>query len=378
MGIIQAVTGNVDIPGGWVNIPFIRLGDMRLPEIAQPIGAKEHPLFRSFWGRTTPYGQQMYFADAVLKEEPYAIKGLICTGGNPAVTLPDSERIKEAMKALDFMVVAELFMTETAALADIVLPAASFIEKAGVGYVYGVTNCIPYAMVRKKVIEPIGEAKPDWQIWTEIANRMGYQEYFPWKTEEEIIDFFLAPSGLTREQLVKDHPEGMYYAEKKYKQGKYFTPSGKIELYSDTLRENGYDAIPRHIEPSKSPVSSPELFKKYPIILTTGTRVEEYTHTQLRGVPRLEETAPEPLAEVHPDTASKYGLSDGQMAKIETVKGYVKMKLQTTEDLEPGVLSIPHGWDGEANANRLTELDQRDPVTGYTEMKSLLCSITAA
>jgi anaerobic selenocysteine-containing dehydrogenase len=377
LAILQAVTGNVDIPGGWVSIPFIRLGDMRVTEISDPIGAKEHPLFRRFWGRTSPYGQQMLFADAVLKGEPYFIKGMICTGGNPAVTLPDSARIREAMKALDFMAVADLFMTETAKLADIVLPACSFLEKSGVGYVYGVTNCIPYAMVRKRVIDPIGESWPDWKIWTELGRRMGYAEFFPWKTEEEIIDFFLGPSGLTREQLTKEHPEGAFYAKMKYQQGKYRTPSGKIELYSQTLAENGYDPIPHHVEPSKSPISTPELYKKYPVILTTGSRVPEYTHTQFRGVPKLQETAPEPIAEVHPDTASKYGISDGDMITVETVKGKINIKARTTEELLPGVISIPHGW-AQANSNELTELEPRDPVTGYTEMKALLCRISKA
>jgi anaerobic selenocysteine-containing dehydrogenase len=375
--IMQAVTGNVDIPGGWVSIPFIRLGDMRLTEISDPIGSEEHPLFRRFWGRTSPYGQQMLFAEAVLNQKPYPIKGLICTGGNPALTLPDSERIKEAMKALDFMVVFELFMTDTAKLADIVLPACSFLEKSGVGYVYGVTNCIPFAMLRKKVIEPVGESWPDWKIWTEIAKRMGYDEFFPWKNEEEIIDFFLGPSGLTREQLENEHPEGTYYAEKKYKQGKYHTPSGKIEIYSQTLEENGYDPLPKHVEPSKSPVSTPELFKKYPVILTTGARVPEYTHSQMRGVPSLTKTAPVPLAEVHPETAKKYGLADGDMATVETTKGVIDIKVTTTDTLHQGIFSIPHGW-AKANANNLTELTPRDPVTGYTEMKALLCRISKA
>ncbi len=378
LSILQAVTGNMDIPGGWVSIPFIRLGDMRVTEISDPIGSKEHPLFRRFWGRTSPYGQQMLFADAVLNHEPYPIKMMICTGGNPAVTLPDSKRIREAMKALDFMVVSELFMTETAELADIVLPACSFLEKAGVGYVYGVTNCITYAMLRKKVIEPLGECWPDWKIWTQLGRRMGYEASFPWETEEEIIDFFLAPSGLNREQLSEEHPEGMYYAEKKYKQpSKYYTPSGKIELYSQTLAENGYDPIPHHVEPSKSPVRTPELFKKYPVILTTGTRIPEYTHTQFRMVKALQKTAPEPIAEINPETAQKYGISNGDMMAVETTKGRIEIKTRTTEDLIPGVLSIPHGW-GKANANELTELDSRDPVTGYTEMKSLLCRISKA
>jgi anaerobic selenocysteine-containing dehydrogenase len=375
--IMQAVTGNVDVPGGWVSIPFIRLGDMRVTEISDPIGTREHPLFRRFWGRVSPYGQQMLFADAVLNEDPYPIKALMVTGGNPAVTLPDSNRIREAMKALEFMVVSDLFKTETAELADIVLPACSFLEKGGVGYVYGVTNCIPYAMVRKKVIEPIGESWPDWKIWTEIGKRMGYGEFFPWKTEDEIVDFFLKPSGLTREQLEKDHPEGDYYAEVHYKQGRYRTPSGKIELYSETLAENGYDPIPHHIEPTRSPVSTPELYKKYPVILTTGARIPEYTHSQFRQVASMKKTAPEPLAEIHPATAKKYGVSDGDMMTVETVKGKVDFKAKTTEDLLPGIVSIPHGW-GKANSNLLTELDHRDPVTGYTEMKALLCRITKA
>jgi len=375
--IMQAVTGNVDIPGGWVSIPFIRLGDLRVTEISDPIGTREHPLFRRFWGRTSPYGQQMLFADAVLKGDPYPIKGLVCTGGNPAVTLPDSARIREAIKALEFVMVSELFMTDTAKLADIVVPACSFLEKSGVGYVYGVTNCIPYAMVRKQVIKPVGESWPDWKIWTELGKRMGYGEFFPWKTEEEVIDFFLAPSGLSREKLTKEHPEGMFYAEKKYVQGRYNTPSRKIELYSETLAENGYDPIPHHVEPSKSPVSSPELYQKYPVILTTGSRVPEYTHSQfrVRGVPTLEKSAPEPLGEIHPETAKKYGISDGDMMTVETVKGKIHIKARTTEDLIPGILSIPHGW-ANANANELTELEPRDPVTGYTEMKSLLCRIS--
>ncbi len=374
LALLQIITGNIDIPGGWVNLPFIRLGDLRVTEISEPIGAEEHPLFRRFWGRTSPYGQQMLFADAVLDGKPYPIKAMIVNGGNPAVTLPDSKRIKKAMKKLEFMAVSDLFMTETAELADIVLPAASFLEKSGVGYVYGVTTCIPYALLRKKVIEPVGESWPDWKIWTELARRMGYGEYFPWNTEEEVVDFFLKPSGLTREKLEKEHPEGMYYAEKTYKPGNYKTPSGKIEIYSETLKENGYDPLPVYVEPSKSPVSSPKLAKKYPLILTTGSRIPQYTHTQFRNVPSLRRAAPEPVAEVHPDTAGKYGIADGDMMTVATINGQISLRVATTDDLAPGIVSVPHGWS-EANANLLTSLEPRDPITGYTEMKALLCRI---
>jgi anaerobic selenocysteine-containing dehydrogenase len=377
MAILQIITGNVEIPGSWVSIPFIRLGDLRVPEVDEPIGADLHPLFRKFWGRISPYGQQMLFADAVLDEKPYAIKALIVNGGNPAITLPDSKRIQEAMSKLDFMVVMDLFMTDTAKLADIVLPACSFLEKSGVGYVYGVNTGIPYALLRKKVVEPLGESWPDWKIWTELGRRMGYGEYFPWNTEEEVVDFFLKPSGLTREQLEKEHPEGVFYVEddKKYLSGVYRTPSKKIEIYSETLAENGYDPLPEYVEPSQSPLSAPELAKEYPLILSTGARIPQYTHSQLRNVPSLRAAAPEPLAEMSPKTAEAYGITDGDMVVVETPKDHITLKVHTAEEMSPGIVSIPHGWS-EANANLLTSLDVRDPVTGYTEMKALLCRIS--
>jgi anaerobic selenocysteine-containing dehydrogenase len=95
------------------------------------------------------------------------------------------------------------------------------------------------------------------------------------------------------------------------------------------------------------------------------------------GIQILKKTAPEPLGEIHPETANKYGISDGDVMTVETVKGRINIKAKTTEDLMPGILSIPHGW-AEANANELTELEPRDPVTGYTEMKALLCRIRKA
>jgi len=377
LSILQTVTGNIDKPGGWVAVPFPRLGSLHIKVEEAPIGAAEHPLFYRLWGRTSPYGQVMYFADAVLTEKPYPIKALIVTGGNPALTLPDSSKIEQALEKLDFLVVIDLFMTETAKMADIVLPACSFMERSGVGYVYGVTSGMPYILLRKKVIEPLWECWPDWRFWCELGRRMGYGAYFPWQTDEEVVEHWLKPTGLTIEQLSEQNPEGVFFATKKYdmaQKGEFRTPSKKIEIYSPTLAEHGYDPLPAHIEPSQSPISRPDLVKEYPLILTTGARTLEYTHTQMRNVPRLRKSAPEPKAEIHPDTAIKYGITDGNTIAVETRKGNIKIKVRTTEDLAPGVISIPHGW-AQANANLLTELEPRDPVTGYTELKALLCRI---
>ena len=377
LAILQAITGNIDIPGTWTNVPFPRLGSLHIDVTEDPIGTAEHPLFHQLWGRRSPYGQAMYFADAVLSEKPYPIKALLVTGGNPALTLPDSNRIKQALKKLDFLVVMDLFMTDTARMADIVLPACSFMERSGIGYVYAVTSGLPYILLRKKVIEPLEECWPDWKFWCELGRRMGYGELFPWQSEDEIIEHWLKPSGLTLKQLSEEHPEGMFFADKKYdmvERAKFKTPSGKIELYSETLAEYGYDPLPVYIEPSQSP-ANPELARDYPLILTTGVRSPQYTHTQMRNISRLRRLAPEPLAEVHPDTAGKYGIADSDMIALETKRGQLKIKVRTTEELLPGVVSIPHGW-AEANANLLTELEPRDPVTGYSELKVLLCRIS--
>ena len=377
LAILQAITGNVDVPGGWVNVPFPRLGSLHIKVEEEPIGAVEHPLFYRLWGRESPYGQTTYLADAILDEKPYPIKALMVTGGNPAVTLPDSGRIKQALEKLDLLVVIDLFMTETAKMADIVLPACSFMERPGIGYIYGVTSGLPYILLRKKVIEPMGECWPDWKFWCELGRRMGYGELFPWQTDDEIIEYWLKPSGLTVKQLTEENPGGVFFAGKKYdmaQKGEFKTPSRKIEIYSSTLAEHGYAPLPTYVEPSQSPVGSPNMVRKYPLILTTGARLLEYTHTQFRNVPALRQAAPEPIAEVHPDTAREYGLADGDMAAIETRRGEIRMRVRVTQDLLPRVVSIPHGWE-EANANQLTELEPRDPVTGYTELKALLCRI---
>jgi anaerobic selenocysteine-containing dehydrogenase len=377
LAMLQVVTGNIDVPGGWVNVPFPRLGSLHIKVDEDPIGAAEHPLFYRLWGREAPYGQTMYLADAILNEKPYPIKALIVTGGNPALTLPDSDKTKKALEKLDFLVVMDLFLTETAKMADIVLPACSFLERSGVGYVYAVTSGLPYILLRKKVIEPLGECWSDWKFWCELGRRMGYADLFPWQTDEEVVEHWLKPTGLTANQLAEQNPAGVFFADKKYnmtQRGEFRTPSGKVELYSPTLAEHGYDPLPVYIEPSQSPVSSLELARQYPLILTTGARILEYTHTQMRNVPQLRQSAPEPIAEVYPDTAREYGVADGDTIAVETRKGRIEIKVRVTEDLLPGVVSIPHGW-AEANANLLTELEPRDPVTGYTQLKVLLCRI---
>jgi anaerobic selenocysteine-containing dehydrogenase len=355
----------------------MRLTDLRVPVEEEPIGADAYPLFRRFWGMTSPYGQQMLLPDVILTGKPYPIKAMIVSGGNPAVSWPDTKKIRKAFEKVDMLVVMDLFMSETAKLADFVLPACSFMEKLGLGYNYGLTAGLPYVLLCEKVIEPIGESWPDWKFYSELGRRMGYEKYFPWKSDEEVVENFLKASGITLSQL-RENPEGIWYGKRCYdidapKQIR--TPSNRIEIYSKTLADAGYDSIPVYREPSQSFMNSPELVEKYPLVLITGIRIPEYTHWQMRSVPWLRKQAPDPIVEIHPKTAQEYGIGNKDLVILETKNGKIKIKAELTEDVMPKVVSLTHGWGGEQNANLLTELEPRDFITGYPEMRSLACLV---
>ncbi len=382
LALLQAITGNVENPGGWVSNRIIPLSDLRVPiqggEL--PLGEEEFPLHNMLWGRRAAYAHAMVFPKAVLEEKPYPIKALIVTAGNPALTLPDSKTYRKALEKLDLLVTIDIFMSETAALSHIVLPACSFLEQTGIGgYPIGLMHGISYIMKRKQVIPPTGESKPDWLIWSELGRRMGYGEYFPWQTDEEMVDHLLIPSKLSLAKL-EEHPAGLLYAPKAdylYKTMGFKTPSGKVEIYSETLKEAGFDPLPHHVEPTRSPVSTPEIAEEYPLIMITGVRIREYIHTQLRNIPAVRAMAPEPVAELHPADAAKYGIVDGQHMIVETKEGSLRLLARVSPDIVERVISVPHGW-AEANVNELVHTGLLDPILGCPEDKGLMCRVRPA
>jgi anaerobic selenocysteine-containing dehydrogenase len=377
LAILQAITGNYDKPGAWCTNPLMRLTDLRVPVEEKPLGADEWPLFHSLWGRPVPYGQQMVLHDAILNEKPYPVKALLTAGANPAAAWPDSLKTKEAFEKLDFMVVNDLFMTETAQLADVFLPACTYAEKLCIAYNYGLVFGMPYVMLNKRLIEPLGESWPNWKIFSELGRRMGYGDYFLWNSDEEVVSMMLEPSKITLEQLL-DQPEGLWFGKRCYdidapKQIR--TPSGKIELYSNTLGEAGYEPLPSYKAPVHSPQARPEIGEKYPLTLLPGTRVPYFTGWQHRNIQSLRRLAPEAAAEIHPSTAEAYGIVDGSYILIETVKNKITVKASVTPDILPGVLGLIHGWEREQNGNILTEYSPNDPVTGYPELRAIACRV---
>lgn len=371
--LLQIITGNINNHGGWVINPGLSLGNVGMAVEEEPLGAGQYPLFYEIRGKKSHFGVVTCVPESI----PEKIKAFLIIGGNPVVSMPDSNAFREAFKKLELLVVHDLFMTETGELAHYVLPACSHLEKWGLAYTYNVCHGLPYLMLRKKAIEPLYESWSEWKLFTELAKKLGIGNMFPWQSEEELVAFELEPTGLTFEHLLNEKPEGLFFKEKIYgmKEGGFPTASRKFEIYSNVLEEIGFDPLPTYLEPQRSPVSSPELFKKYPLILSTGSRNRYHTHSQFRRIKSLREKNSEPKAEISPQTAYKYGIGNDDTIIIETNRGSVKMKVLVSEKIADGVVLVPHGWSGEANANFLTDTTCREPIMGYPEVKALLCAV---
>jgi anaerobic selenocysteine-containing dehydrogenase len=374
--VLQIITGNINNPGGWVINPGLPLGNVGMAVEEEPLGADQYPLFYQIRGKKSHFGVVTCVPESI----PEKIKAFFVIGGNPLVSMSDTNAFREAFKKLELLVVHDLFMTETGELANYVLPACSHLEKWGLAYTYNVCHGLPYLMLRKKAIEPLYESWSEWKLFTELAKRLGIGDLFPWQSEEELVAFELGPTGLTFEQLLDEKPEGVYFKDKIYgmREGGLPTASRKFEIYSNVLEEIGFDPLPTYLEPQRSPASSPELLEKYPLILSTGNRNRYYTHGQFRRVKSLQEKNPGPKAEMGPQTARTYGISDGNDVIIETNRGSVRMKALVSERVAEGIILVPHGWSGEANANLLTDTRCREPIMGYPEVKALLCAVRKA
>lgn len=373
VAILTAITGNLDVPGG-NNIPLRpRLANLKREEDVSkdtPVGA-EHALFTKLFHQTS----YLPAIDNLITGKPYPIKALVVAGGNPIITWPNTNKVIEGFQKVDFKVVIDIFMTDTANMADIVLPGSTFLERADLRHYlqhYGDTSLV----LTKKVVEPIGNSMEDWKIFAELGKRMGYGKYFPWKDNDELVEELIKPSGVSLTQL-KENPGGVLYRERKFK--KYLihgfnTPSKKVEIYSETMKEFGYDPMPVFYEPMESSVSRPDLAKEYPLMFISF-RTNANTHSQYRNLPSQKRRAPEPLVEINPQTAKTYAVEDGDLVKIETQRGSIKVKAHVTEYIIPNLLGISFGWGGDASVNRLTNDVARDPISGYPAFKSM-CRMT--
>jgi anaerobic selenocysteine-containing dehydrogenase len=366
--ILIAITGNINIEGGNIYYPTFPGDTLRVPEKVTAKPYCDYPFFRKIVGET----QNAPFAESILSGKPYPIKALVVQGANPILTAPNTNHLKRAYQKLDLLVVIDHFMTETARFADIILPPTTFLERVDILKVQG----RPMITMRNKVLDPPQNCREDAMIWVDLAKKMGYGEHFPWENVEGIIESILKPTGIPIEKI-REPVSGYQFAEDdtgKYVKEGFDTPSGKVEIYSKAMEDHGYPPLPKHEEPAESPISQPDLVKKYPFVLTIGAHVRHFTHSRYRNLPVLRRNMPEPVVEINTKTARGRNISDGDRVIVETARGSIELKASVTDDILPGVISLLHGWT-EANANLLTDDRSLDPISGFPGFRSLLCNL---
>jgi len=333
----------------------------------EPIGAADYPVLYDFYKECNT----MKAVEAMLGSGPYPLRALIVSGGNPANTNPNVVRVAEALSRLDLLVVRDLFLTETAALADYILPAASFLERSEL-HIYS-----HYQWVSKsRRVLRIPGVVDEYSFWRDLARRLGFAErYFPWQSEEEVNRWLLEPTGVTAEQL-EQHGEGREYKEvhfEKYRQQPLATPSGKFEFSSQYLEDLGYPALPVYEQPYYLRCRPKDSSEDRPYLLISGARRRVYLHSRYRNIPRFLRLHPRAEIELNPEDAAVLGAGQGDEIRVSSVVGSIVLpaKILAEEDILPGLVQITHGWPGDGNVNRLTFDSITDPISGFPLLTSI-------
>ena len=403
IALVCALTGGFDAPGGNVLFDKIRVNDVRGVDLMpraqrdKAIGREKRPIGPAKDGWVT--GRDLY--DAILMGKPYPVRGLVGFGANLVVSQADGAHAVEALKRLDFFVHVDLFMTPTAALADIVLPVSTAWEREGLRVGFEISQeAEGLVQFRRATVEPRGEARADTAIVFDLATRLGLGNLF-WNGDVDAgYRHILAPSGVTLEQL-RERPEGVrvpletrfrkYAGDGVGRAPGFATPTRKVEVYSQFFLENGQPPLPEFVEPATGPVSRPDLAERFPLVLTCA-KTAPFCHTQHRNLPQLRRHLPHPLIEVHPQTASARGIAEADWVAIETPHGRIRARARLNARIDPRVVSAQHGWwqacrelglpgydavgPESANYNAAIGSDAVDPVSGVPSHRSFLCEIS--
>ncbi len=345
------ITGNVEIPGGMIvptSIQYSAGGwgrEFLSDEVAEKrIGLEKYGLLRSGFQLVSP--DELF--NTLETEKPYPLKAAWLQQSNfIACPSPDVQRTLRLAKKLDFIVSIDLFMTPTImALADVVLPCSSFVERDGIRIGDGAQR----GEVINKVAQ-IGECKSDMEINLELGKRLN-PEAWPWENVQDMFTELLQNTGCSfseLQELAPAYPPFEYHRHEKgllRPDGKpgFNTPTGRIELWSNFYNNIGLDPLPYFEEPVPGPVSTPDLFEEYPLILTTGARRWSYFHSEHRQVKRLRAMHPDPTIEIHTEDCKKYGVHEGEWVWVENQRGRCKCRVMETNIALPGIASADHGW----------------------------------
>ena len=362
---LAMLCGNVGIEGGGVN-PLRGQNNVQgacdmggLPNVYSGYQRVDNPEIREkmakAWGvESLPEKPGLTISEMIQFAHEGKIKALYIIGENPMVSDPDINHVKESLEKLDFLVVQDIFMTETAMLADVVLPSLSFAEKEGT-----FTNTERKVQKVRKIVSPPGEAKEDWKILCEISMRMGYPMNYgsPKDIMREIASVTPSYSGITYERIEK---EGIHWpCPSQDHPGTPILHVGKFASGKGVFHPIEY--IP--------PAELPD--EEYPFFLTTGRILYQYHTGTMTMRTRLNEISPECFVEISREDANLLGIEENDIIKVASRRGEIEAKAIVTDKVSKGTIFIPFHY-ANAAANILTNT-ALDPTAKIPELK--VCAV---
>ena len=280
--------------------------------------------------------------DAAL--ETGAIDTLLVVGGNPLSQWPNLNRLRPQLARVPLVVVNDLFLNHTARLADLVLPATSWLEELGLR----ASNSRIYLM--DQALPPLGESREASWWMDRLARRLGVDDYFPWKDKEACLNQCLesdACAGATVAEL-RRRPEGMpaHVAQVPYADHRFQTATGRFGFFSEQARSLGLPPLPTPEEAPEGPRNSPGLLARFPLQLVSERRNTHFHsfHDSHRRVPTLRSLEPGPLLHVHPRDGAARGIADGDPAELFNDRGTARVRVEWTTEVAAGQVGLNDGW----------------------------------
>lgn len=399
---LVAISGNVDRAGGNLRnkkpkgffsyLELLHRREFRLPEEVErkTIGADAYPLWAGPEGWQTACHNPTVL-DAILTGKPHPVRAAYISGVNILLTYPDTQRTMEAMKALEFVVVAGHQMTPTAELADIVLPKTTSLEEEEISY-QGIGQIVLFA---RAAVPPKGEARCEIDIARPLVQRLAErqaitQNFLPWESQRAFNEYLLEGSDISFAELESKGFARPEFALGAHDSRPFPTASGKLELAASALARHGLDPLPGWVDAPIAPKPPSSAAAEYPLELITGDREKQYHHSRFREQAWARKVSPDPRLLMHPTSAARLGLAEGDWVRIETpgVRGTARLKLKCSEATPEGVVSTGMGWwdpgvtspdhavlDININA-ALSYSGPYDPITGSSSIRGQRCRVS--
>jgi thiosulfate reductase/polysulfide reductase chain A len=422
LACLAAITGNVDALGGHglagpprdilANGDAVLCDALPAEQRAKRLGAEAFPFVGAGYADVGEAMSQAWYGRrhslswcasaheptlwrAITTERPYPVKALILQCHNAVGSGANARAVEAALTSdsLELLVVHDLFLNKTSALADYALPAAHWLEKPFYSAAYGYQG-FAGDYVEAKPAPVMAEHPSDYDLWRDLGQRLGQAEHWPEKAEE-FWDSLLRPAGLRYDSVcahlgpVVDEAARSADSPRETANRRYGTPSGKIELRSSLLERWGLDPLPGFELPPLFDVNE----DAYPLVLTTGGRDLKGFHQNAQQMHWFRATCPDPLASLHPDTAADAGIFDGDWIRIATPIGEVRQRARLTDVLPRNVVHADRWWYPErandpddpfgfwsTNINACTDdaTANCDPVMGSWLLRALPCQVGLA